>query len=165
LHSTFQVRLHSILQNKLWNIWKAVIYNEDLYWGLQDFPIIGTAEFFDYYFYELDLHQDSFALHDASFDGLTMNIHRVSSTSVVEEPKAEIGVKVYPNPTSDFVYLESSENEGIEKIRVLDIQGRVILEEVKILDNRIILPDSQGLYFLEVLLRNGQTEVMKICKE
>ena len=69
-------------------------------------------------------------------------------------------VKIYPNPASDFVELETK--EAIDKVEIYGINGELILSsstkrtEIKSLKN--------GVYILKATLKNGQKFSHKIIK-
>jgi hypothetical protein len=72
-------------------------------------------------------------------------------------------VKVYPNPTNDYITIESK--TLIEEVRIYDIYGKNVLQKNcqsnKELVNLYML--SSGAYFLQ-LLTNNQTQSVKIIK-
>ncbi len=81
----------------------------------------------------------------------------------IESNLLENSFKAFPNPFNDVIYLP---NLPIEKVELMNNQGqvhRVFADN----NNQIIglknLPD--GLYFLRVLLSNGQTVSYKMVKE
>mgnify|MGYP000954701765 FL=1 len=68
------------------------------------------------------------------------------------------GVGVYPNPATDKVYFKNI--NGTKNIRIFDVNGRVIKEQVLESNELSIESLSNGLYFLEI---NGQ--VKKLLKK
>ncbi|MBW2963105.1 T9SS type A sorting domain-containing protein [Mesonia aestuariivivens] len=64
-------------------------------------------------------------------------------------------VKVYPNPTSNILYLDLSKNSKIENINIISINGK----RIKQLSNNLNYIDvsslSQGMYFIEIVSDNS----------
>lgn len=73
-------------------------------------------------------------------------------------------IKIYPNPTSGFVTINS--NEIIKSIQLFDVQGRIIntylINETK--SNLDLKTYSNGIYFLKVNTSKG-SKIEKIIKE
>lgn len=80
----------------------------------------------------------------------------------VDEIQQE-SVKIYPNPTSDFIYLNVSSKTKIEDIQVFDNSGRVVLKTT-IKDNKIDLRNLPvGVYILT--FGNEDIKPTKIIKK
>lgn len=76
--------------------------------------------------------------HDALL--LAQSITSVSGSSIVE------GIKVFPNPSSNFVYVNAPE---IEDVKIYNVNGRLVLEgqsNVKLNVSSLI----KGIYFLQI---------------
>ena len=106
-----------------------------------------------------------------SYDSNTMSYNGVSSKTVynynatlnVPEPVTPIAsIKVYPNPTSDFIEIETS-NFNFTHADVIGILGNRILSTDKAVVNLTSLP--AGLYFLNIHDDNGSLSTHKIVKE
>jgi len=48
---------------------------------------------------------------------------------IAEIPKVDLGLRVYPNPASETINISVSENIKVERIRVYEVTGRVVLEK------------------------------------
>lgn len=73
-------------------------------------------------------------------------------------------LKIYPNPTSGFVSINS--NEKIKSIELIDAQGRII-NAILVNDTKLdldISTYSNGIYFLKITTDKG-SKVEKIIKE
>ncbi len=69
---------------------------------------------------------------------------------------------VYPNPTSDILYIDSHENTPIQQIELYDILGQRVYHKIQP-SNELNLSDFQtGLYFLQV--DYGTTKVTRKVK-
>ncbi len=74
-------------------------------------------------------------------------------------------VKIYPNPTSDFIHLEIGKNPGLQ-IDLKDALGHVVLEKKNLKSSEWLdlttLP--RGIYFMRIQ-NESQKKVVKIIKE
>lgn len=80
--------------------------------------------------------------------------------------RAEGGLTISPNPAKEKVLLTSS--SGIASIRLLSIDGRIVLEQTANGANsmEVTLPKvSTGLYFVQITTRAGTIERKKIIVE
>ncbi len=77
----------------------------------------------------------------------------------------EIGIKIYPNPTNGVVSFDFSDND-IQKIKISDITGKVIIEKTSI--NKMEVVDFSyfkiGIYLIEIQM-NGKIITTKIVKK
>lgn len=94
--------------------------------------------------------------------GSELQIDLCNTIGIDEVMKSNF-VKVYPNPTYDYITIESK--TLIEEVRIYDIYGKNVLQKNchsnKELVNLYML--SSGAYFLQ-LLTNNQTQSVKIIK-
>lgn len=77
----------------------------------------------------------------------------------------EFSFTIYPNPTSDVLYVQFSDSQQIEFIRLLDLAGKKIRENQfnKLGLVTLDVSDlSSGQYFLQVKLSNGTTDTRKV---
>lgn len=81
-------------------------------------------------------------------------------TSVI--PLEKEGIKIYPNPVSETVYLESEKN--IETVILFDMLGKKIIQQKPNSFNTEITVSSldKGIYTLNILLENGITKTTKL---
>ena len=92
--------------------------------------------------------------------------------AVVEIKKADLGLVVYPNPASGFVNVAVAANVKVDKVRVYEVTGRVVLIQSPLIPLRqggTISLDvgglSPGMYLFEVETRDGQREVKRLVVE
>jgi N-terminal domain of M60-like peptidases/Secretion system C-terminal sorting domain len=86
------------------------------------------------------------------YDGCEATNQFTLSTTTVEEP---LGIRIFPNPSSsEFnVHLTESTNQ-IQRLRIVSIQGHVLLESQNA-DRITISTLSEGLYILQIELADG----------
>lgn len=78
--------------------------------------------------------------------------------SISEQTKNQLNI--FPNPSSGFVYIQSTEDEGT--IAVLDQFGRIIKSTELNAGKASFLLEEVGIYFIQVSTKQGQN-VQKIC--
>ena len=99
------------------------------------------------------------------FDFNTPIITNTFQTEFVETLSVEnfeaVNFTIYPNPAKDEVTIQLVNSSfGIGKINVLDIQGKMILKDIKFQDQTSTLDISNlesGLYFVELTIGNEST--------
>ena len=75
-------------------------------------------------------------------------------------------INVFPNPTNDFINIELSEVESIEKInyQIVNINGQLLqsgqLQSAKIDIQNLV----SGFYTLKLLINNQQIAISKVLK-
>ena len=90
------------------------------------------------------------------FDDFSTSVQTLSLT------KQNQSFQVYPNPTNDFILIDSS--FPIAKIKLVDIKGRIVLfwnKEREAYDLSIL---EKGIYFIKIFSENGVLYVRKIVK-
>lgn len=73
-------------------------------------------------------------------------------------------IRVFPNPTNNYVFIEGMESNTVESVRVYDVLGREI-KHVVISEEQIrvdLSKESDGLYILEVQMIDGSKQSWKI---
>ncbi|MEZ4775507.1 MAG: DUF2341 domain-containing protein [Bacteroidia bacterium] len=70
-------------------------------------------------------------------------------------PDLWIGVKVYPNPATDQIYMEWTDSRAIESVRLMDITGKIVLEKNAPVNQFSLGNLPNGLYLLQ-LFEKGQ---------
>ncbi len=78
----------------------------------------------------------------------------------VEENKIS-AVKIYPNPSNGFVFIEAE--KAIAKTEVYNITGQKLRAYTN--EKTIELPEQSGLYLVHITLENGGILVEKVVKE
>lgn len=82
----------------------------------------------------------------------------IISTEIVYEDILQNGFKVFPNPTSGYLYIVSDHNNTVGTITLMGINGEVIYQSVLETNNQMNLDDldiSNGVYILHIRTRKG----------
>ena len=78
-------------------------------------------------------------------------------------------VVIFPNPSSDIIYVSASENKEIE-LEIYDIQGRLLIknESIKLTKNTpyslSILELNSGVYFIKTYTTDGNNNTFRFVK-
>ncbi len=96
---------------------------------------------------------DSAGLNPMTLDGI--DPRDVLSTKANETLPSEI--EIFPNPANDFIQIHSKNGLLIERIRLYDVTGKVILEkEIHDLQSTINASELKGWYFVEIQTKRGK---------
>jgi hypothetical protein len=76
----------------------------------------------------------------------------------------QINIKLYPNPASNYVFLNS---EDIHEIQIMDIRGKKVYESRSHVNNDKIYVGNlkTGLYFVKIKINNNTSKTIKFIKE
>ena len=81
----------------------------------------------------------------------------------LSEVEVKSKLSIYPNPTSDYLYIKS--DVAINEIQILDLNGRII-NNASIVDNRVYLGSiANGIYLVKILDADGNSTTEKIIKK
>lgn len=76
---------------------------------------------------------------------------------------------IYPNPATNKLFINSTEQIGIDKVTITDIQGKVVSQTQNVGDalaNGITVSQLlQGVYLLKIFTKTGGIETLKILKQ
>jgi hypothetical protein len=74
---------------------------------------------------------------------------------------------VFPNPVEDIIYIQNSKNVSISKIKIFDINGKLV-ESINSLDMDVLKLDLQtlnsGIYFITIENERNQFYTKKLIK-
>ncbi|HRI30238.1 MAG TPA: hypothetical protein PLQ21_01820, partial [Candidatus Kapabacteria bacterium] len=76
--------------------------------------------------------------------------------------------QVNPQPAMTTVNIRSSHNKSIDKVIMTDIMGARVMNDAIIMDNHIscsIADLSPGIYFIQIYLVSGKTDIIPIVKQ
>ena len=72
-------------------------------------------------------------------------------------------VKIYPNPTADFVYVKLNSKSKIDEVEIYDFAGRLVLKTKLQSDKLDLRTLSQGTYMMT--FKNPDIKPIKIIKK
>lgn len=102
-------------------------------------------------------------LYVADTGNHVVKIVDVSSFLAVSDPSKNPEIKIYPNPTSDFV--EISSKEKIKSVALYDFSGKLMMTENNFKDKISLSTYPKGVYLMKIIFENGKTETQKIIKK
>ncbi len=88
--------------------------------------------------------------------------------AAVTDSKYEVANTLYPNPMSDFTYIEFNDNSKLHHILISDLSGRNILSYNNIKDSKLRIAGSQlthGIYIISILDETGKRTTHKLSVE
>ena len=88
-----------------------------------------------------------------------------SVMSVEKNSPEQVRCRVFPNPASNILYIES--DKEISRVSLYNITGKLVLEKSDICDLSISTDVSRlnpGIYFVKIFLSNAEIEVTKVVK-
>lgn len=101
-----------------------------------------------------------------SYGAFTLNYRRESDIAVISNVENSVFEKmsIYPNPVNDNLYINLS--NGIDKVSVMDISGKIIKEHSVNAENFTIDFSrlSSGMYFVKIS-KNSDSAIVKVIKE
>lgn len=106
---------------------------------------------------------------DAGSSVLTQGFHqsKLTITAINEVTKAGFDLKVYPNPTQDFVIVHLSKLNGQPAYKLFDLNGKLIEQQkISTTDVKINMRSfAEGTYLLKLINKNqNQLQTFKIIK-
>lgn len=67
------------------------------------------------------------------------------------EPANAVTINVFPNPTQDYLSIETSLNNEIDKVVVTDLSGKTVLDQSKVGNQINVQNLAKGVYLLQVV--------------
>jgi len=90
----------------------------------------------------------------------------VNNIGIIED-RGQEQISVFPNPTTGRCYVDLGVETNVFKIRISTITGK-FLDEYTYNSSRMIelnLPKEKGIYLLEIIKDNGNSEFVKVVKQ
>jgi ELWxxDGT repeat protein len=100
-------------------------------------------------------------LYVTDIDASTLSIY---DYQITENGNSQI-VRLYPNPSENYITIESIENSNIEKFEIWDLLGKRIHKESKSNIASIVYDTNKlsgGIYFVKVFLTDNKIETVKL---
>ena len=89
---------------------------------------------------------------------------KFGATASVDDSFIKKNIKIYPNPSSDFIHIANSKNIKLNKIEMFNLLGQMILQ-VQTEDKLINISHlTSGVYFLKLEDGKGKRATFKILK-
>ena len=116
--------------------------------------------------YSIALRQDgtlnSWGINDKGQLGNGTNINTNTSASIACPTTLAIAqlntkqtqLSIYPNPTSDFLNIQTLMNAQVSNIKIIDIMGKVVLESKEISNNINVQKLSKGIFVIQIDIEN-----------
>ena len=91
--------------------------------------------------------------------------YEIYTTVGVNETSINLELKVYPNPTTDYLTLKVEKTEGLS-FQLFDMQGKVIENKKVIANNTTIKMEElpKATYFIKITNNNRPVKTFKIIK-
>ncbi len=70
--------------------------------------------------------------------------------------------KLYPNPVSEILHIEST--LPIQEIKIFNLNGQIVLKTPEITDGLNIAKLHRGMYFLQAMFEENRTQTIKVVK-
>lgn len=122
---------------------------------------IGEDLIYDYIFVDPDPPNNILTIY--SSNGNFVEFTEVPRTILGIEDHYKKLFSVYPNPVSERINIRNYSSKNLSKLRLLSIQGIVLLETN---ENHILTQNlSNGMYLLELIAEDGYKQVEKIIKK
>lgn len=87
------------------------------------------------------------------------------SSSGVDDLEPDFQYSLFPNPSSDFIYLNDKGKKDIEGVRFYDMEGRLIKEFKSTNNNRFNISGfERGCYFMEIILSKQRKMLSRVLK-
>lgn len=86
-----------------------------------------------------------------------VRVFSLGEISEVNEKSSSSMIRCYPNPANDVVTLEFNKNEIVHSVKVISLDGKVLIEKRNISGSqwRLDLPGPTGLYVLQIETDSG----------
>ena len=90
-----------------------------------------------------------------------------STLTIENNAFIDFGIKIHPNPTTNKINIQFSENQHVENISIHDVLGKVVFtKKIETSGNKIILNPKliPGIYFLKMNTDKGElSKKITVC--
>lgn len=113
------------------------------------------------------LHFEDDAFFGATFYGGANGsgtVYKFMDESLSASDLNSVKVSIFPNPVQDFVQIQS--NSEVKSFQLYSINGKQLKKKANLHKNRLNLSGlPAGIYFLKLLMTDGQIKTLKLIKE
>ena len=75
-------------------------------------------------------------------------------------------VTAFPNPTTGIIKLQTTGQEQVKSVSVLDVNGRIVHVNTQVKSTQIDISSlDSGMYFMKIELESGSFEIVRISKQ
>jgi len=131
------------------------VLEDKMYYG-----IIGSSSFLTkgVYSASLDGSENALVFSGNVYDMVILPNYALST----KEKYSEASARVYPNPASSEVYVES--DQSVTQVDVINLSGEILAQfiDTKTIEVSSLYP---SIYFLRIEFVNGESEVLKLIKQ
>jgi hypothetical protein len=122
-----------------------------------DIPGLGMIDF-----HEIEITEDGQVVEDLNYTVTEDGIVTEGSTNSIIQLSSDAMVKLYPNPVTNMLHIQSS--LAVEQISIYDISGRM-LKQIPYPKQEINVTDlANGIYLVKVKMESGDV-IKKLVKE
>ncbi|MFK7749520.1 MAG: T9SS type A sorting domain-containing protein [Kordia sp.] len=136
------------------------------------FNNIGTLTQTTYYYYDNNADNIAFRYTDAhlvsaflGIDQTTETLERNTSLTLSRNTVDTSQFQLYPNPASDFITIDSKENQAIKTVSIVDVQGRNVFTSTTQTERISVANLQQGMYFVTLETEAGAITTKKFIKQ
>jgi len=135
------------------------VFETDLFIYFEN--LVGVEFFYDYTFVDPDPPNYYVTLNFSNGDYLEFN--EVANSVLSTEDFNKKRFSVFPNPVKDKIQVRNLGSQKISEMRLLSLQGIVLVETENDFIN--MKPLSKGMYLLEMTSEDGSRQIEKILKK
>jgi hypothetical protein len=73
--------------------------------------------------------------------------------------------QLYPNPASNFITIETTDEQTIQTVSIVDVQGRNVFTSNTVSSRIPVSNLQQGMYFVILETASGATTTKKFIKQ
>ena len=121
-----------------------------------DLPGMKQAETYDL---EVSEGQTSYENYDYVMEGDTIFIADTSAATGIGNQAEEVSLKIYPNPASNYLYMETKESDKLVRVQMHTVNGQTILTKNLTGHSRFRLNlegVEEGIYFIQIQTTSGE---------
>ena len=142
----------------------TISFDENHDWRLGNliFPSILPHDI--YYINREVVSIDSFLIRDFFIDGQSFLFSKEIVSGISELPTKSSDLKVFPNPTNEYVQIGGIEVSSIMQIEIYSDNGQLQEKLIDIKTSKVQLPDFTSLFIMKFLMNDGSQIIKKISK-
>lgn len=99
-------------------------------------------------------------------NNVVLDIDWIETIDALQELSSIENVKIYPNPSSDYIRIESIEISKIKNWKIYNISGNCIKTGQNLNSENLNISNLQsGIYFIQIFNKNGRFAIGRFVKE